>query len=96
MFKQMGVKVMGVVENMSTFIPPDQPDRSYPIFGIGGGEQLSQETEVPLLAQIPLEIPLQQGGDEGSPIVNRLPDSISAQRFSSLASKVADYLFQIA
>ncbi len=92
MFRQLGIQVMGVVENMSSFIPPDLPDRSYPIFGVGGGKQLAEENQVPLLAQIPLEISLQEGGDKGSPIVNRLPDSISAQHFSRLAIKVSDYL----
>ena len=42
MFLQMGVPVLGVVENMSSFIPPDQPDRSYALFGSGGGQTLAE------------------------------------------------------
>ena len=60
MFQQMGVPIFGVVENMSWFSPPDQPERQYPIFGSGGGQRLADEAGVPLLAQIPIELPVQQ------------------------------------
>ncbi|MEM9136992.1 MAG: Mrp/NBP35 family ATP-binding protein, partial [Cyanobacteria bacterium P01_F01_bin.42] len=46
MFQQLGVPVIGVVENMSYFIPPDMPDKRYDIFGSGGGDQLSSELGV--------------------------------------------------
>ncbi len=88
MFKQMNVPVLGVVENMTAFIPPDQPDRRYPLFGSGGGEQLATENDIPLLAQVPMEIPLQEAGDNGNPIVYCNPESISAQVFNNLATKV--------
>ncbi len=94
MFSQMNVPVIGVVENMSVFIPPDQPDRSYALFGSGGGNQLAQENQVPLLAQIPMEMPLQEGGDIGSPIVHRQPESISAKAFAHLADSVRQYVDQ--
>ena len=88
MFKKMNVPVVGVVENMSTFIPPDQPLKSYELFGSGGGKQLADENNVPLLAQIPLEMPIAHGGDEGMPIVNRSPESISAKSFKALAKLI--------
>ena len=53
MFLQMGVPVLGVVENMSVFIPPDRPEASYAIFGSGGGATLAAEADVPLLAELP-------------------------------------------
>ncbi len=90
MFKQMNVPVLGVVENMSAFIPPDQPDRRYALFGSGGGNQLAKENSVPLLAQIPMEMPLQEGCNEGSPIVYKLPDSLSAKAFLSLSKSVLE------
>ena len=90
MFKQMGVNVLGVVENMTAFVPPDQPDRRYALFGSGGGEQLAMENNVPLLAQIPMEMPLQEGGNEGSPIVHSRPESVSAKAFKQLAKQVLD------
>lgn len=65
MFEQLGVNVLGIVENMSYFIPPDAPERSYDLFGSGGGEKASKELQVPLLGCIPLEIALREGGIKG-------------------------------
>ena len=89
MFQQLGVPVLGIVENMSYFIPPDMPDRKYDIFGSGGGEKTSHELGVPLLGCIPLEIPLRQGGDKGLPIVVGEPDSESAKALVAIAKTVA-------
>ncbi len=92
MFLQMGVPVLGVVENMSAFIPPDQPDRSYALFGSGGGQTLADAFDVPLLAQIPMEMSVQEGGDQGRPISISHPSSVSAQAFKELAETVANSL----
>jgi ATP-binding protein involved in chromosome partitioning len=89
MFQQLGVPVLGVVENMSYFIPPDQPDKRYDIFGSGGGETLAAELGVPLIGCVPLEIPVRQGGDHGIPIVAEQPDSASARALRTIAQKVA-------
>ena len=85
MFQQMGVPVFGVVENMSWFTPPDQPERKYSIFGSGGGQHLAEETGVPLLAQIPIELPVQEGGDSGRPVTLSQPNSLAAAAFKQLA-----------
>jgi len=85
MFLQMGVAVLGVVENMSAFIPPDAPEKRYPIFGSGGGGKLAAEADVPLLAELPLEMPVREGGDSGRPVVLSAPDSQTAQAFLGLA-----------
>jgi ATP-binding protein involved in chromosome partitioning len=89
MFLQMGVNVLGVVENMSAFVPPDLPDRRYAIFGSGGGRQLADEAAVPLLAELPLEMGVQEGGDQGLPVVLAAPESASALAFSALAAVLA-------
>ncbi|MEQ8959243.1 MAG: P-loop NTPase, partial [Coleofasciculus sp. C2-GNP5-27] len=89
MFQQLGVPVLGIVENMSYFIPPDLPDRQYDLFGSGGGEKTSQELGIPLLGCIPLEINLRQGGDRGLPIVVAEPESASAQALSAIAKAIA-------
>ena len=86
MFQQMGIPVLGVVENMSWFAPPDQPEQRYAIFGSGGGRQLADESQVPLLGQIPIELPVQQGGDSGRPVTISQPDSVTAAVFKNLAS----------
>ncbi|NET58814.1 MAG: Mrp/NBP35 family ATP-binding protein [Symploca sp. SIO2E6] len=89
MFQQMGVPVLGLVENMSYFIPPDLPDRQYDLFGSGGGEKTSQELDIPLLGCIPLEISLRQGGDQGLPIVVADPESASAKALIAIAKQIA-------
>lgn len=89
MFQQMGANVLGIVENMSYFIPPDLPDRQYDLFGSGGGEKAAQELNVPLLGCIPLEMSLREGGDRGIPIVISDPDSASAQALTKVAQQIA-------
>lgn len=89
MFQQMGVPVLGIVENMSYFIPPDLPDRQYDIFGSGGGKKTAEELEIPLLGCVPLEISLRQGGDQGTPIVVGDPDSASAKALTAIAQQIA-------
>ncbi|QOV23482.1 Mrp/NBP35 family ATP-binding protein [Anabaenopsis elenkinii] len=89
MFQQMNVPVLGIVENMSYFIPPDMPDKQYDIFGSGGGSKTASELGVPLLGCIPLEICTRVGGDSGVPIVIADPDSASAQALRAIAFNIA-------
>jgi ATP-binding protein involved in chromosome partitioning len=92
MFVQMDIPVLGVVENMSWFLPPDQPERRYALFGSGGGALLADEAAVPLLAQLPLEMPVREGGDEGRPIVLAQGESATAQAFLGLADQLCERL----
>jgi len=94
MFEKVNVPVLGIVENMAWFTPPDLPDRKYFLFGDGGAENLASETEIPLLGKIPLEESLRNSGDEGLPIVLSSPSSASAQSFQSIASKIVASLSQ--
>ncbi len=89
MFQQLGVSVLGIVENMSYFVPPDMPDKQYDIFGSGGGEKTAAELGVPLLGRVPLEIPVREGGDGGVPIVVGQPDSASARELKAIAQRIA-------
>ena len=89
MFQQLKVPVMGIVENMSYFIPPDMPEKQYDIFGSGGGEKASAELGVPLLGCVPLEMTVREGGDRGVPIVIAEPESASAQALVNIAKVVA-------
>jgi ATP-binding protein involved in chromosome partitioning len=89
MFQQMNVPVLGIVENMSYFIPPDMPEKQYDIFGSGGGSKTAVELGVPLLGCIPLEISTRIGGDSGVPIVIADPDSASAKAFKAIAQTIA-------
>ncbi|MGD1713541.1 Mrp/NBP35 family ATP-binding protein [Hydrocoleum sp. CS-953] len=89
MFQQLGVSVLGIVENMSYFVPPDMPEKKYDIFGSGGGERTARELGVPLLGGVPLEMPVREGGDSGIPIVVGEPNSVSAQELRAIAQKIA-------
>lgn len=89
MFQQMNVPVLGIVENMSYFIPPDMPEKQYDIFGSGGGSKTAAELGVPLLGCIPLEISTRIGGDNGVPTVVADPDSASAKAFKAIAQTIA-------
>jgi ATP-binding protein involved in chromosome partitioning len=73
MFQQLKVPVIGIVENMSYFIPPDMPDKQYDIFGSGGGAKAAAELGVPLIGCVPLEMDVREGGDRGIPIVVQHP-----------------------
>lgn len=88
MFLQMGVPVLGVVENMTAFIPPDAPEKRYELFGRGGGQRLAEEAGVPLLAQLPMELAVVQGGDGGRPAVLSAPESATAEAFRALAERL--------
>ena len=88
MFKQLGVPLLGVVENMSVFIPPDQPNKSYEIFGKGGGKLLADENQLPLLAKIPIEMPVVTESNLGIPIAISHPDTKSSMKFKELASLI--------
>lgn len=68
MFKDIHVKMAGIVENMSYFIAPDTKTR-YDIFGSGGGEKIAQKYEVPFLGAIPLDMQVREGSDKGEPPV---------------------------
>ncbi len=85
--RKLKLSVRGVIENMSWFRGDD--DTRYEIFGRGGGEALAHELGVSLLAQIPLEPGLREGGDDGLPVVVATPESEAARAFGALASRVA-------
>ncbi len=89
MFQQLGVSVLGIVENMSYFIPPDLPEKKYDIFGSGGGEKTAKELGVSLLGGIPLEMPVREGSDNGVPVVISHPDSAAAVELTAIAQRIA-------
>ena len=88
MFAKVNVRVLGIVENMSYFLCPSDGVR-YNIFGSGGGEQEAARLKVPLLAQLPIDIPTREGADKGKPVALMPPanNPVSAA-FHDLAAKV--------
>ncbi len=85
--RQLGQKVIGVVENMAGL---PQPDGSVlELFGRGGGEELAERLEVHVLASIPLRMALREGGDRGAPLVLSAPTDPAAAAIVALASLLA-------
>jgi ATP-binding protein involved in chromosome partitioning len=69
MFEKVKVPVLGVVENMSFFVPDDAPEKKYYIFGQGGGKQIADESKVRFLGEIPLLEHFRRTNDNGIPFV---------------------------
>jgi ATP-binding protein involved in chromosome partitioning len=91
MFKRVNVPVLGVVENMSTFICPKCGTRS-DIFGHGGARREAERLGVPFLGEVPLEMTIRETSDAGLPIVATQPDSPHAQAYRTIAAAVRDQL----
>ncbi len=88
MFRKVNVDILGIVENMSYFSPPDMPDRKYYVFGEGGGKRIANESNVPLLAEVPLNMEMRDGNDNGMPFVLKNPDSVQGKILISLTSNI--------
>jgi ATP-binding protein involved in chromosome partitioning len=86
MAEKVNLDVKGVIENMSWFTGDD--GKRYEIFGSGGGEDLAQRLEVPMLGQVPLVPELRHGADVGSPIVSSDPDSEAAAALTAIAERI--------
>ncbi|HXH70168.1 MAG TPA: Mrp/NBP35 family ATP-binding protein [Pyrinomonadaceae bacterium] len=89
MFEQVAIPVLGVIENMSYFVPSDMPEKRYNIFGQGGGQQLASEYNLRFLGEVPLGIEVREGGDSGVPVVVSHPDSPQSKAFRTVAEEVA-------
>jgi ATP-binding protein involved in chromosome partitioning len=92
MFKKVNVPVLGIVENMAYFVPPDQPDKKYYIFGKHGARELADRIGANFLGEIPLEQSVRESGDNGKPIVLEDLSSKSAQAFVELSNNVIQQL----
>ena len=96
MFEKVNVPVLGIIENMSYFTPPDLPDRKYYIFGQGGGQRVADELGVDFLGEVPIDPRVVEGGDSGRPILIHAPDAPPAVALRELAGTVARKLAMIA
>src|SRR5207245_5123537 len=86
MAEKFSLEIAGVVENMSGFRTPS--GEHYAIFGNGGGGELAEELDVPLLGRVPLTMPLREHSDGGAPLVVEQPDDPAAQAIQQLARGV--------
>jgi len=83
MAEKVSLEVKGVIENMSWFTGDD--GKRYELFGSGGGAELAERLDVPLVGQVPLIPELRQGSDTGRPIMAEAPDSEAGRVFAEMA-----------
>ena len=83
MAHKVSLEIAGVVENMSGFTTPD--GQRFQLFGEGGGQELADELDVPLLGKVPLTMPLREQADAGAPLVGTDPDDAAAQAIRQAA-----------
>jgi ATP-binding protein involved in chromosome partitioning len=88
MFRRMSVPVMGVVENMSTFVCPHCGETTE-IFGRGGGQRFAERNEIEYFGGVPIDVKVRQGGDVGVPAVAQREPGPAAEVLRSLARTVA-------
>ena len=91
MFEKVNVPILGIVENMSFFMCPHCNERT-DIFSAGGARARAADLGVELLAEIPLDVAIRSGGDEGVPVVEGQPDNAQSKAFMAIAEKLSDLL----
>jgi len=91
MFRKVGVPILGVVENMSTFLCPHCGNRT-DVFGHGGGRREAARLDVPFLGEIPLDSAVREGGDAGRPVLAGEASSALSAAFSAVAAGVLQAL----
>lgn len=94
MFEKLHIRVAGIIENMSGFLCPDN-GKEYAIFGKGTAQAMAKAYDSEVLAQIPIEMSVREGGDEGRPISFYQPESLSAKRYAEAAQKLWDFIEKV-
>jgi ATP-binding protein involved in chromosome partitioning len=89
--EKINVPVLGIVENMSWFIPEELPENKYYIFGQEGCKKLAEKLGIPLLGQIPIVQGIRESGDSGEPVALK-PDKAPGDAFFNLAGSVEDHV----
>ncbi|HEY6221073.1 MAG TPA: Mrp/NBP35 family ATP-binding protein, partial [Candidatus Eisenbacteria bacterium] len=88
MFQQTKVHLLGIVENMSTYVCPHCGQRD-DLFGHGGAKRAAESLGVPFLGEIPLDAAIRRYSDQGTPVVLSEPESPSGKAFQEIAGKLA-------
>ncbi len=89
--RQVGVSLLGIIENMSGFVCPHCGHQT-DIFNSGGGRTMSEQMEVPFLGSVPLDPQVVEASDGGNPYMERFADSPTGKAFSTIASEVQQSL----
>lgn len=91
MFRKVEVPILGLVENMSTYVCPNCGHEEH-LFGHGGAQATAQELGADFLGEIPLHLSIRVGSDEGAPVTVSNPDGPQAKAFLAIAERVASRL----
>ncbi|MHA1299923.1 MAG: Mrp/NBP35 family ATP-binding protein [Candidatus Helarchaeota archaeon] len=91
MAKQMGVDVLGILENMSGLTCPKCGEKIY-LFGKGGGEKAAKDLNVPYLGAIPIDPQIREDEDKGEPFIVKHADSEAAKAFDAVVKKIKEAL----
>ena len=91
MFDKLGVKILGLIDNMSYFKTDD--GKKYNIFGEGGVKKTAQEFSKDFLGEIPIDPEVGKNGDQGKPIVEANPDHEISKIYLNLALKIKNIYF---
>ena len=86
MFDKLGVKIIGLVDNMSFFKGED--GKKYPIFGAGGLNNTAEEYKTAFLCENPIDPQVGKSGDQGKPIVESNPDNEISKIYLDIAKKI--------
>ena len=88
MFEKVGVPIVGIIENMSTYVCPNCGHEEH-IFGSGGGEKMCKEYGVEFLGSLPLNLSIREQADAGRPTVVADPDGAISAIYKTIARQVA-------
>jgi ATP-binding protein involved in chromosome partitioning len=88
MFDKVSIPVLGIVENMSSFVCPHCRQQTN-IFDHGGVRSAAEKMGIRFLGEIPLDLAIREGGDKGVPVVAGDPEGVQAQAFIAAAQQVA-------
>ncbi len=91
MFDKLGVKIIGLIDNMSYFIGDD--GKKYEIFGKDGVKKTAEEFQKEFLGEIPINPEVGKSGDNGKPIVEEFPDHEISKIYLNLANKIKSAYF---
>jgi len=88
MFQKMNVNIIGIIENMSSFVSDD--GKEHFLFGKNGAENLSKNLNLNLLGKIPIEIKIREGADTGKPYIEFFSDNKTSNEIMNIAKRITE------
>ncbi len=92
--EKLTIPLLGIIENMSYFIPEDAPDKKYYIFGQGASDQLANELGIKILGRIPIEAKISETGDKGMPL-SLVDGSPVTKAFAEISQKLKEEIARL-